>query len=256
MDIGEIAERWSLTLGEPYPDDHASTVLPAVSRVHGDVVLKLTTRDYEARDEADGLRFWDGDGAIRLLDDAADERTIALLLERCDPGTPLRSRPEPEQDEVLASMLHRLWREPPPGTAFRPLAEMCARWADEHDARAVPLDPAIERDGMHLFRTLPDSAPRHVLLCTDLHAGNIVAAAREPWLMIDPTPFVGDPTYDALQHLLNCDERLATAPLELVGRMADLLELDRERLRLWLFARAVQQSDVPLLRDVARAVAP
>ena len=26
-----------------------------------------------------------------------------------------------------------------------------------------------------------------------------------PWLVIDPKPFVGDPAYDATQHLFNCE---------------------------------------------------
>jgi len=96
-----------------------------------------------------------------------------------------------------------------------------------------------------------------VLLCTDLHAGNILAAEREPWLLIDPKPYVGDPTYDAVQHLLNCDVRLHTEPDRLLARIADLLELDAERLRLWLFARCVQESTTwPELAEVARSVAP
>ncbi len=53
---------------------------------------------------------------------------------------------------------------------------------------------------MTLFRTLPGSAEREVMLCTDLHAGNVLAAEREPWLVIDPKPYVGDPAYDILQH--------------------------------------------------------
>jgi streptomycin 6-kinase len=38
-------------------------------------------------------------------------------------------------------------------------------------------------------------------LCTRLHVGNVLAAEREPWLVIDPKPYVGDPTYDVLQHV-------------------------------------------------------
>ncbi len=55
-----------------------------------------------------------------------------------------------------------------------------------------------------------------MLLATDLHAGNVLRAEREPWLVIDPKPFVGDPTYDALQHMLNCDDRLRADPVGLV----------------------------------------
>jgi streptomycin 6-kinase len=46
-----------------------------------------------------------------------------------------------------------------------------------------------------LFRSLPCSADRSALLCTDIHPGNILASQREPWLAIDPKPYLGDPTY-------------------------------------------------------------
>jgi streptomycin 6-kinase len=112
------------------------------------------------------------------------------------------------------------------------------------------------RDGLALFRSLPATAERSVLLCTDLHAGNVLAAEREPWLAIDPKPYVGDPTYDALQHILNCDERLDADPYGLVRRMADLLDLDADRLRHWLLARCVVEAPGwPELVDVARRLA-
>ena len=95
-----------------------------------------------------------------------------------------------------------------------------------------------------------------MLLCTDLHAGNLLASQREPWLVIDPKPYVGDPTYDVLQHMLNCEERLLADPEGLVHALADLLDLDRERLLLWLFARCVQESpDSPQLAAVAHRIA-
>ena len=82
--------------------------------------------------------------------------------------------------------------------------------------------------------------------------GNVLAAEREPWRVIDPKPYVGDPTYDALQHMLNCDGRLHADPHGLVRRMADLLGLKAERLTLWLFARCVQESaQWPQLAEVA-----
>jgi streptomycin 6-kinase len=76
-------------------------------------------------------------------------------------------------------------------------------------------------------------------LATDLHAGNVLRARRAPWLVIDPKPFVGDPAYDATQHLLNCSARLRSDPDRLIRRFADLLSADHDRVRLWLFARVV-----------------
>jgi streptomycin 6-kinase len=53
-----------------------------------------------------------------------------------------------------------------------------------------------------------DRTENDVLLTTDLHAGNVLAAQREPWLVIDPKPFVGDVAYNATQRLLNCKPRV------------------------------------------------
>jgi streptomycin 6-kinase len=96
-----------------------------------------------------------------------------------------------------------------------------------------------------------------VLLCTDLHGDNILAARRAPWLVIDPKPYVGDPAYDLLQHMLNCEDRLAVDPAALATRMAGLAGMDAGRVRQWLFARSVQESiGSPLMRQVARQLAP
>jgi streptomycin 6-kinase len=169
----------------------------------------------------------------------------------------LAARPEPEQDEVIAGLLRRLCSAPVPERPFQSLQQMCERWADEFDVRhgqdSALLDPGLARAGIALFRMLAADADQRVLLATDLHAGNVLAAEREPWLAIDPKPYVGDPTYDALQHMLNCEERLHADPGGLSGRMAELLVLDPLRLRRWLFARCVQESpDSPALADVAR----
>jgi streptomycin 6-kinase len=257
-----LKERWSLELGEPFqPDGQTAWVAPAQGDDSSDLVLKVAWRHPEGANEADGLRVWNGDGAVRLH--AVDEfdDTIALLLERCRPGTTLGSRPEPEQDVVIAGLLPRLWLAPAPGHRFRSLQVMCDAWADEFEQKSLAdragLDPGLARDGVALFRGLPATADRAVLLCTDLHAKNVLTARREPWLVIDPKPYVGDPTYDPLQHLLNCEERLRADPHDLARRMADRLGLDPERLLLWLFARCIQESPGwPALGEVARRIAP
>jgi streptomycin 6-kinase len=225
-----------------------------------DLVLKLVWPHPEAINEADALRAWNGHGAVRLHDVAAMRGTTALLLERCVPGAPLRVEPEHEQDVVIATLLRRLWIEPSAAHPFEQLEVMCEQWAESFEQRTVQgseLESGLAREGIELFRTLPSSATSRVLLCTDLHAGNVLRAEREPWLVIDPKPYVGDPTYDVLQHMLNCPVRLHADPRTFAARMAALLDLDVDRLMLWLFARCVQESPTwPRLADVAREIAP
>lgn len=260
--VEHLERRWSVKAGDPFqPGGQTAWVAPARTETGRDVVLKVAWRHPEAEHEADGLRAWDGQGAISLHASEEFDDTMALLLERCMPGTTLASRPESEQDTVIASLLRRLWCEPAPGHRFRPLQQMCDAWALEFErkasARPTRIDPGLAREGIALFRSLPATAERNVLLCTDLHAANVLAAQREPWLVIDPKPYVGDPTYDGLQHLLNCGDRLRTDPADLARRMAHLLGIDPDRLLLWLFARCVQESpDWPALADIARRIAP
>lgn len=101
----------------------------------------------EAEHEIQGLRFWDGDPSVHLLE--ADEVFNALLLERCEPGTSLRQLPEPEQDIVVAGLLRRLWRRSAAPHQFRPLGEMTAQWASETRQQSSQWpDAALVQDGL------------------------------------------------------------------------------------------------------------
>ena len=240
--VPDVARRWGLTLGSPFqPGGVCSWVAPARTAAGEDLVLKVGWSRGESEHELEGLRVWDGVGTVRVHRGEKDESTTYLLLERGTDARDLSGRPEEEQDEVVAGLLRRLWVEPPSGHPFRPLAQMCAEWVDEYEARPrrPPFDPGLARTGAELFRTLPGTAVDQRLLLTDLHAENVLAAGREPWLVIDPKPYVGDPAYDPVQHLLNCPGRLRAHPHDMVARMADLCEVDRDRLRLWVFARCV-----------------
>jgi streptomycin 6-kinase len=180
----------------------------------------------------------------------------AVLLERCEPGTPLSELPGPERDLVIAGLLRRLWRVPPVPHQFRSLSVLLTAWSEETLAAAEQWsDEGLVREGLRLFAKLPRSAPTEVLLVTDLHAGNVLRAQREPWLVIDPKPFIGDPAYDATQHLLNCQARLRSDPIGLIRRFADLLEVDSDCVRLWTFARAAAEPRADWSGDALTALA-
>jgi streptomycin 6-kinase len=259
--IREFQSRWSLTLGNPFDSHEVSCawVAPVTLPSGVNAILKFGMPHDEGEHEIEGLQFWDGDPTVQLL--AADKAANVMLLERCVPGSSLRTLPEPEQDVILARMFRRLWRAIPSLHPFRPLAKMLALWAGEtRKQESGWTDSGLVQEGLRLFAELTATAPAEVLLATDLHAGNILQAEREPWLVIDPKPYVGDPAYDATQHIFNCQERLASRPMHFIQRMADLLELDCERIRLWTFARAAAEprdhwADSPMLK-LARMLAP
>jgi streptomycin 6-kinase len=241
--IRNLEQRWSLTIGPPFDGAEVSTawVAPVRCADGSSAVLKVVLPHMEGEHEIAGLRFWAGDPTVRVLD--ADESVWAMLLERCEPGTRLRSLPEDEQDVVIAALLRRLWSVPNLPHAFRPLFVMIDYWIEETlaDEGRWP-DSGLVREGIRVFRELAHGRDQdQVLLATDLHAGNVLSARREPWLVIDPKPFVGDPAYDATQHLVNCEARMHQAPHATIARFASLLEIDSERVRLWMFARAAAE---------------
>jgi streptomycin 6-kinase len=260
--VADLAQRWSLRLSEPFePGGVGGWVAPALGPADEDLVLKVGWRHPEGEHEADWLRINQGRGSVLLHAAETFEDTSVLLVERARPGRELgRSEPEPRQDEIVSGLLTRFWVPPPAGHPFQTLTEMCDQWAAEYEEEpSTELDPGLAADGVAMFRSLPREAGREALLLTDLHAANILSAEREPWLVIDPKPYVGDPAYDPVQHMLNCWERLQTDPWGLSDRMADLCGLDRDRLRSWLFARAVVESswwEKPGMAELATRLAP
>lgn len=123
--LDEVAARWQLRVGDAFPEASASLTLQTVRADEEPVVLKLQYPHREAEQEAAALTVWDGNGAVRLL--GHDPERHALLLEPCEPGTPLFELPQDAALEVLIELLPRLWQ--PAEGAFILLAEEAAYWA-------------------------------------------------------------------------------------------------------------------------------
>jgi streptomycin 6-kinase len=126
---------------------------------------------------------------------------------------------------------------------------VAAEWADLVEERvrryAPPFDAGLVRRGVELLRTLPDGAARSVVVHGDANPGNVLAAVREPWLVIDPKPMVGDPAYDLCPLLLQVDDPLAAPDPDRVVRdrlalLADRTGVPAERIAAWCVARTVE----------------
>ncbi len=257
--VHQLISSWRLTLGSTVDHDGCASWVAEVTRNDGTAaVLKVGLPHFEAEHEIDALELLKGDPTVLLL--GADRVHNAMLLERCDPdGYLLDREPASQHAEILAGLLRRFWQAPVDDQPFRPLSEMTAAWSRETlDKPESWIDGGLVREGLRLFEELPRTAHRHVLLHTDLHAKNVLSGDREPWLVIDPKPFIGDPAYDATQHLVRvCREQMASEQKRAIARFADLLQLDRDRVRLWVFARAAAEaSRIRDFIDVARSLAP
>jgi streptomycin 6-kinase len=232
--VADCVEQWSLQLEEPVDTAHA-LVLPA-----GDVVLKLNAPShFEADHEAEALERWAGDGAVRVV--ARDDPRRAYLCERCRPGTTL-SDVDVDRLAVVVELLPRLSRELKRPHPFRLLADEAERWAEEVPRRfelaGRPFERTLLEYAVDIFRSADRTAS--FLVNQDLHGWNVLRAEREPWLVIDPKPLVGERELDGVGLLRNA--ALEDTPTASLRRWLDALAdlgLDRERTRGWGVAHAL-----------------
>ena len=230
-------EEWGLRLGEPYPSGAAGHAVRAELPDGTSAVLKLIYPHREAEHEADALEVWDGDGAVRLL--ARDETGWSMLIERCEPGTLLAQRPADEALGVLIELLPRLWK--PACAPFRRLAQEAAWWLESSGEWEV--DAELRGAAEEALRELPPTQGELVLLHQDLHGENVLAAQREPWLVIDPKPLVGEREF-GLASIIRSFEfgHGAREVVRRLDRLSSELDLDRERARRWALAQTVAWS--------------
>ncbi len=234
MSLEELAEEWELTLGEPYAPGAASLAVVRAELPDGTpAVLKIGIPHRESEQEADALERWDGDGAVRLL--RRDDARNALLLERCEPGTFL-SRGADDPLGVLIELLPRLWED---ASGFRTLEEETTWWVEEGDL--AHMAPGRLRDeAIALARELAPTQGELVLVHQDLHGENVIAAQREPWLVIDPKPLAAEREF-AVAPIVRSDElgHSKRDVLRRLDRLCSELDLDRERARGWTIVQTM-----------------
>ena len=199
-----------------------------------DAVLKIQKPHRESEHEADALALWDGDGAVRLLEHDPDEH--ALLIERCIPGTPLSEAGSDVALDVFVDLLPRLWK--PAGAPFRSLADEAAWWAEYLPRQDWSMAPEILDAALDALRDLPSTQGEQVLVNQDLHADNVLAAQREPWLLIDPKPLAGEREFGVAPIVRSFELGHSRRDVRYrFDRLTSELGLDQERARGWTIAQ-------------------
>lgn len=247
--VAEFLDRWELRRDGAVGAGEASLVVPVRRACGTRAVLKLQMPREETTAALLGLRTWNGEGIVRLLDHDPDSST--MLLEKLDASRTLSSI---EDDDVamgiLAGLLSRLVRAPaPPG--LRGLGDIAAEMLEQvPQAVAALTDPADRRRLRDWASAVAElvGEPGDRLLHWDLHYDNVLAARREPWLAIDPEPLAGDPGFDLWPALDSRwdDVVVRNGAPRVVRRRFDLLTetlgLDRARATGWTLGRLLQNS--------------
>ena len=242
--VRDLLDEWDLTVDGALMNGFCSLVVPVLTADGERSVLKLHT-DADA-DESDfehlALQHWHGNGTVLLL--RADPRRRAMLLERLHPRD-LTTIGDREACEVVGGLYGRI--HVPALPQLRTITSYVERWTADLEAlpRDAPIPRRLREQCVSLVRDLvADPASVGLIIHGDLHHHNVLAADREPWLVIDPKPMSGDPHYEPAPMLWNrWDEIVAGNARENLRRrfhtLVDVAGLDEDRARDWVVVRMV-----------------
>ena len=227
--IAAACARWRLTLGA-FRTETFTSIVQQVAGPHGPAALKvLKPAGREERAAIPILGWFDGHGAVRLLDHHGDAQLLEWL-----PGPPLSDLVSQGRDDqataalaATAKSLHAARPTPPP-TGLHDLADRFAPLLARGDA--------VARTAAALLASGPPPRPLH----GDLHHGNVLADAAGTWRAIDPKGVFGDPHYDLANTFCNPVDQPAVARdanrvLAMATTFATTMNLDRERLLAFAF---------------------
>ncbi|MEU9202477.1 aminoglycoside phosphotransferase family protein [Streptomyces sp. NPDC048332] len=235
------------------PGGRSSLVLLVRDADGEPAALKLAPAGAAPELERAALAHWNGWGAVTLIaapDGAAPPETTrgALLLERLHPEVSLRSLPEAKALLEAAGTVRRLWVEPPPEHAFETVAERTGLRIDAMRASAAD-DPALEplvSAALAAREELVAHSPETLLLHGNFRQSKVLSGERAPWLTVGPEPVVGERAYDLARLVRDRVEDLIASPggamtaRRRIKKLADALDVDRERLHGWTLFRAVE----------------
>lgn len=252
--VTACTKRWDLRIDEPLPEDYTnmsySYIAPATRSDGTKVVLKIGSHDQNGKiseQERHVLQLYNGNGTIRLID--SDDDLGTLLLERAQPGIPLAEFPDDEENTRIASRLIKRYRHPvPPKHNFRHTSyeiEKFNRLRKRFNCTTGPLPKKWVTLAETLYDELMATSTESVVLHADLHHWNILSAEREPWLVIDPKGYYGDPGYEVGGYLAVYPDKSCKGKnrrdidIRRIDIMTEELDMPRERIIKWALVLSV-----------------
>ncbi|WP_261305617.1 aminoglycoside phosphotransferase family protein [Paenibacillus andongensis] len=241
--IYDCEERWQMKMMSPF--DLSFNYVAAAKRKDGtEVVVKLVIPGDEFVSEVDALKLFNGNGIVKIID--VDIAKGILILERLIPGQTLASLENEEEAAHIASqVMRKLWMPVHSNSSSIPttlhMEEKLINIYKRNTEGLGPITKEILQEAVDTYRTMNAMPDMPFLLHGDLHQYNILMAAREPWLAIDPKGLIGDREYDVIQYLLN---KLPNGDsTQVIEKRIDIfvkeLNLDKKRLISWGFAHSV-----------------
>jgi streptomycin 6-kinase len=245
--VRDVIEEWELTYDGSPRHGYCALVQPVLMSDGREAVVKFSWAHEEQEHEHLALQAWHGNGTVRLY--RADPARDAMLLERLHAERDLTGVDDVEACEITAGFYERL--HIPALPQLRTLSSYIDRWTTDLAKLdgSAPIPRRLVEQAVSLGRSfVSDSATDGTMIHGDLHYENVLAADREPWLVIDPKPMSGDPHYEVAPLLWNrWDEVLATGDVRRAIRhrfhaTIDRAGLDEDRARDWVVVRMIHNA--------------
>lgn len=253
--LEEATRRWGLTDIQPVPNLSYNFVafakslspLPPLPKGEGKLVLKLGIPQKELTSEIAALRFYDGQGACRLLDADADKGM--LLLERLQPGHMLATVMDDEQaTRIAAKVMRQLWKPAPKQQdefiQLKYWFDGFKRLRKRYNGETGPLPKHLVETAESLSQEFLAENKDETLLHGDFHHFNVLESERG-WLAIDPKGVIGPKGYEVGPLLINPNDRFLDGSnpkgqtAKRIAILSEMLDMERERIRNWGICHAV-----------------
>ncbi len=234
-------KKWNLKVLPPYELSY-NYVAPAMKEDKSKVVLKLSVPNKEFNNEVKALRYFAGDGMVRIMDMEVEKGI--MILECLTPGYTLATlEDDSKATKIAADIMESLWI---PETSASGLPQIEEReqsllnFQRENPAGKGPITQELLQKAINAFRMLLEDKNERYILHGDLHHYNILKTEAF-WLAIDPKGLVGEREYDTIQFLLNKlpEDNIEQILSKRIEILVHKLKLDERRVLAWGFAHSV-----------------
>jgi streptomycin 6-kinase len=262
-ELGHLAQRWRLQLGDPFDGGTASYVVAATADDGRPCVLKIampleTDDDRTFARSVLVHRLAAGRACAELL---ADDLSVpAVLLERLGPSLGELAAPVPVVLETITDTLRSFWR-PVAGDCGLPTGAEKAAWLADYitqswDVLGRPCERAVVDRAVECcaerIRSFDDAAA--VLVHGDAHGWNTLSAGDGTFKLVDPEGLRSEPAHDLSVPMREYNEPLLAGDTpalvrERAGMLADRCGVDAEAVWQWGYIERVS-TGFTLLREM------
>ena len=244
--IQELENEWFITIGKPFPSIEFNYVAEAMADHGQRLVIKIAPpfEHSEIRSEAKFLRVLNGHGAVNLIAEDIDRRSI--LIERALPGSNLAELFTGNELDAVGpaiDVLHVITSLPPDDKSDTICLDDWFDGLRRYRETEFPKDYA--ETALAFYEDLTSEDVPRFYLHGDFHPANVVSANRAQYLAIDPKGIIGPIGYDIGVFLNNFHwwqedrvdvrNRLSIALQE----FSDAFKISQADLNRWAFAQMV-----------------